>query len=95
VQLEFSGPVWFWRGPAPWHFVTVPEEPAELLASAAEIVTYGWGMVPVTAHLGASTWTTSLWPHQGGYIVPLKTDVRRREGVELDDVVELRLDVAV
>jgi hypothetical protein len=25
VDLEFSGEVWFWRGPSPYHFVTVPE----------------------------------------------------------------------
>jgi hypothetical protein len=24
VELEFSGEVWFWRGPSPFHFVTVP-----------------------------------------------------------------------
>ncbi len=26
MDLEFSGEIWFWRGPAPWHFVTVPDE---------------------------------------------------------------------
>jgi hypothetical protein len=38
VILEFSGVVWFWRGPAPFHFVTVPEdESAELYATAAMV----------------------------------------------------------
>ena len=45
-------------------------------------------MIPVTVHLGDSTWTTSLWPKDGGYIVPLKLAVRRAEGVEVDDVVD-------
>jgi hypothetical protein len=26
MNVEFSGELWFWKGPAPWHFVTVPEE---------------------------------------------------------------------
>lgn len=94
MQLEFDGVVWFWRGPAPWHFVTVPVEGAEAIASVAAHVTYGWGMIPATVTLGASTWTTSLWPKDGGFIVPLKTAVRRAEDVEVDSVVRLRLTIA-
>ena len=91
MELEFDGVVWFWRGPAPWHFVTVPLEQCEAIAEVANAVTYGWGMVPVVARIGKTEWTTSLWPKDDGYIVPIKTAVRRAEGVELDDVVALRL----
>jgi hypothetical protein len=31
VDLEFSGDVWFWRGPSPYHFVTVPEDESAAL----------------------------------------------------------------
>lgn len=24
--LEFTGEMWFWRGPSPWHFLTVPKD---------------------------------------------------------------------
>ena len=91
MELEFDGVVWFWRGPAPWHFVTVPLEQCEAIAEVANAVTYGWGMVPVVARIGKTEWATSLWPKDDGYIVPIKTAVRRAEGVELDDVVALRL----
>jgi len=91
MELEFDGVVWFWRGPAPWHFVTVPLEQCEAIAEVANAVTYGWGMVPVVVRIGKTEWTTSLWPKDDGYIVPIKTAVRRAEGVELDDVVALRL----
>ena len=80
MELEFSGEVWFWRGPSPYHFVTVPEdESAELQATSAE-VTYGWGMIPVEARIGSTRWTTSLFPKNGGYVVPLKDLVREAEG---------------
>lgn len=95
MDLEFSGEVWHWRGPAPHHFVWVPEDDAERIDDVAGAVTYGWGMVPVTVHLGASTWTTSLWPKDGGYIVPLKLAVRRAEDVDVGDTVALRLVIAV
>ena len=26
MELEFTGEVWQWRGPAPYYFVTVPED---------------------------------------------------------------------
>ena len=95
MDVAFSATVWFWKGPAPFHFVTVPEPQSSMLAAAAELVTYGWGMIPVTVHLGSTTWTTSLWPKNGGYIVPLKDAVRRAESVSIDDTVDLRLSVAV
>jgi hypothetical protein len=95
MELEFSGEVWSWRGPAPYHFVTVPEaESAELRAMAAA-VTYGWGMVPAELHIGATRWTTSLWPKDGGYVVPLKDKVRTAERIGLGDVVTVRLAVDV
>jgi hypothetical protein len=95
MDLEFSGEVWHWRGPAPHHFVWVPEDDAAQIEDVAAAVTYGWGMIPVTVHLGGSTWTTSLWPKDGGYVVPLKLAVRRAEEVEVGDVVAVRLTLDV
>jgi hypothetical protein len=94
MDLEFSGELWFWRGPAPWHFVSVPDAKcAELEAASAE-VSYGWGMIPVTAAIGDTAWATSLWPKDGRYIVPVKTWVRKAEGLELGDTVTVRLALA-
>jgi hypothetical protein len=95
VDLEFSGEIWFWRGPSPFHFVTVPDEECGAIEAASSLVTYGWGMIPVTVRMGRTTWTTSLWPKDGRYIVPLKAAVRRAEGVDVGDQVKLRLTVDV
>jgi len=95
MDLEFDGPVFSWRGPAPHHFVAVPEDDAAAIELTASAVTYGWGMVPVTVSIGTTTWTTSLWPKDGTYLVPLKLAARRAEGIELDDVVTVRLTIAV
>jgi hypothetical protein len=95
MDLGFSGEVWFWRGPSPYHFVTVPDEQCAALEAAAPIVSYGWGMVPVTAQIGGTRWTTSLFPKGGRYIVPLKDAVRRAEGLDVGDVVTVRLAVDV
>ena len=95
VDLEFSGEVWFWRGPSPWHFVTVPEEECAELEDSSAFVSYGWGMIPVAVRIGETEWTTSLWPKDGSYVVPLKSAVRKAEGIDVGDVVSVRLAVDV
>lgn len=93
MKLEFSGELWFWRGPAPWHFVTVPDRECAELADASALVTYGWGMIPTAARIGRTEWTTSLFPKDGRYLVPVKTWVRRAEGLELGDLTTVHLTV--
>jgi hypothetical protein len=48
-------------------------------------------MIPVTAGIGRTDWTTSLFPKDGGYLLPVKREVRRAEGLELGDTVQVRL----
>lgn len=91
VRLEMSGEVVHWRGPSPYHFVPVPAEAAETIAEVAAAVSYGWGVIPVRAELGDTVFTTSLFPKDGGYLVPLKDAVRRAEAVQLGDIVALVL----
>lgn len=91
MELTFSGPIWYWRGPSPFHFVTVPPEEAEVLADLAPSVTYGWGMVPVTVTIGRTRTTTSLWPKDGGYVVPIKAVLRDAERLDVGDEVQLTL----
>jgi hypothetical protein len=95
VDLEFSGEVWHWRGPSPYHFVTVPDPESAELRAAAALVTYGWGMIPVQLSIGATRATTSLFPKDGGYVVPLKDKVRNAERITVGDVVTVRLAVDV
>ena len=85
--------MWFWRGPSPFHFVTVPEEESQDIEAVARDVTYGWGCIPVTARVGTTRFTTSLFPKDGGYIVPIKAAVRKAERIDLGDVVKLALSI--
>ena len=95
MELQFSGEIWFWRGPSPFHFITVPDEECGALEAVSRAVTYGWGMIPVTAEIGETEWTTSLFPKDGRYIVPVKAAVQKAEGLDVGDVVTVRLSVAV
>jgi hypothetical protein len=93
VEFDFQGRVWEWRGPAPYHFVSVPADHADVVSNLAPGITYGWGMVPVEVRLGGTRWRTSLFPKDGGYVLPLRDSVRAREHVELGDLVTIRLTI--
>ncbi|MEJ2707483.1 MAG: DUF1905 domain-containing protein [Anaerolineales bacterium] len=93
MNIEFNGKIWFWRGPAPWYFVTVPAKQSRDLKVVSEIVTYGWGMIPVYVKIGNSEWKTSLFPKDGRYIVPIKASVRKAENLDEGDKVSVRLKV--
>jgi hypothetical protein len=93
MNIEFNGEIWFWKGPAPWYFVTVPEKQCHDLKNISGLVTYGWGMIPVVVHIGKTEWKTSLWPKDGRYIVPIKTSARKAENLEEGDKVTIRLEV--
>jgi len=93
MALRFEGEIWHWRGPSPFHFITVPEREAAELHDMSRDVTYGWGMIPVTATIGTTEWTTSLFPKDGGYVLPVKDKVRSAEEIDVGDVVSVRMEV--
>lgn len=93
LDFEFSGELWYWRGPSPYHFITVPEEACAGLRAVSAIVSYGWGMIPVNVRIGGSTFETSLFPKDGGYIVPIKDAVRNEVAIALGDTVTVELAI--
>ena len=93
MAVEFCGPLWYWRGPAPWYFVTVPEQECRALKAISNSVTYGWGMIPATVRIGKTRWYTALWPKEGSYLVPIKARVRIAEQLAEGDEVTVRLEV--
>jgi hypothetical protein len=93
VRLSFSAKIWFWRGPSPFHFVTVPKAESAELHAISSLVSYGWGVIPVVARTGRTSWTTSLFPKDGGYLVPVKSSVRHAEGLDVGDTIAVVLTV--
>jgi hypothetical protein len=92
--FAFTAPLIEWRGPAPYFFVRVPEEVAEDLAELGPDVTYGWGMIPVQIRIAGHVWETSLWPKEGGYLVPVRAAVRRGLELEVGDDADVSMVVA-
>jgi hypothetical protein len=91
--IEFSGRIWYWHGPAPWYYVTVPAKPSRDLQAILRVVTYGWGMIPAEVRIGRTEWKTSMFPKDGRYVLPIKASVRKAENLEEGDKVTVRLEI--
>jgi len=92
MKIEFSGKIWFWRGPAPWFFVTVPAKQSREIKEISRLVTYGWGVIPVYVQVGRTKFKTSLFPKDGRYLVPIKAIVRKAEKLDKGDKVTIKLE---
>lgn len=93
MTIEVAGPVWYWRGPSPFHFVTIPEDGSSAIKDIATKVSYGWGVIPVRVTCGRTEWTTSLFPKDGLYLVPIKDKVRKAESLAEGDMAVLTVTV--
>jgi uncharacterized protein DUF1905 len=93
MDLVFAGRVIEWRGPSPFYFVPVPAEESAAIREVAAIATYGWGVIPVEARVGEAAFTTSLFPKDGGYLLPLKDAVRKPQRLSAGDDVTVEMTV--
>ena len=93
MDFNFKAEMWEWRGPAPFYFLSVPEDQAEEIREAAKLVTYGWGMIPIKAEIGGIAFTTSMFAKNRTYVVPVKNVVRVPLKLEVGDQVEVSFDI--
>ena len=91
IEGTATGPVLRWSGESAWYFLALPGGLADEIRARTEHV--GFVSVKVTATIGSSTWSTSVFPDasSGSYLLPVKAAVRRAEGIDDGDVVTARL----
>lgn len=87
--------VWIYPGMTGWHFVYVDKKISERIrVTQAGMRRRGWGSVPVAVTLRKSTWKTSIFPEKDGtYLLPLKKEIRKNEGVYDGDTVAFSLQI--
>jgi hypothetical protein len=89
--FSFEAEVIYWRGPSPFFYAPLPPAQAEEIRRVAKFVSYGWGVIPVEAKIGDVVFTTSLFPKDGTYLLPIKAAVRRRANVTAGDVIAVEM----
>jgi hypothetical protein len=91
--MRFSGELWEYDEGG-WHFVSVPVDDSDDLKARMAHLRRGFGSLRVRATIGGSTWDTSVFPSStGSYLLPVKKPVRRAEGIEAGDVVDVELEL--
>jgi hypothetical protein len=94
--ITFTSLLWIWRGEAAgrWYFVTVPEEQCAEIKVHSLGQARGFGSVRVDARIGSVQWRTSVFPlNKGGYLLPIKAEIRRKAGLSVGDEVPVSLDL--
>lgn len=89
--------VWRYPGAAGWHFVTLPKKQSKDIKSAFGPSARGWGALPVTVTLGATSWKTSIFPDKkiGSYLLPIKAEVRKKEGVSTNATIRFTIKMEI
>ena len=93
IRFAFEARIITWRGPSPFFFAPIPADQTKALRAAARAVSYGWGVIPVEAAIGDTVFTTSLFPKDDGYLLPLKDAVRRKAGITAGDLILVRMSL--
>jgi len=95
-KFLFKVKVWLYPGDnASWHFVTIPKKQSVVIKERFKEFTRGWSSLPVEVKIGKTMWKTSIFPDRksGAYLLPLKKEIRRKEGLEINDAVSVRIVV--
>ena len=95
-MISFTSLLWIWRGESAgrWYFVTVPEDRSAEIKTHAFGNPRGFGSVKVEATIGDVTWRTSVFPlDSGGYLLPVKKEIRCRADIGAGDEVTVGLEL--
>ena len=93
---KFKAKLWLYEAKAAWHFITVPSNISLEIKYLNEGRKSAWGSIRVLATIGKTQWKTSLFPDSrlGLYLLPVKSDVRKKEKVTLENKVTVTLEIA-
>jgi hypothetical protein len=94
-MISVTAPLWIWTGEGGrWHFITVPEDLSGEIRAHSMAALRGFGSVRVEASINDVSWRTSVFPiKSGGYILPVKKEVRSKAGIAVDDEVTVTLEL--
>jgi len=95
-KFKFKTEVWLYPAEhAAWHFATVDKKISEKIKDGQQGTRRGFGSVPVEVTVGKTTWETSIFPDKGhgAYVLPIKADVRKKEGIFGGDIITLHITI--
>lgn len=92
-RYKIKGKLFKWQGEAAWYFIRIDQKTSENIKDNFGMMARGWGSLPVNATAGKSRWKTSIFPDKGTYLLPVKAQIRKAEGINDGDSVNLELEI--
>jgi hypothetical protein len=96
-MIRVTSLLWIWKGSdaaGRWYFITVPEEQCDEIRAHALLGPRGFGSVKVEARIDEVVWRTSVFPlNSGGYLLPVKKEIRSRANIAAGDEVTVELEL--
>ena len=91
IKYEFSAKIWQHSSPGGWCFVSLPSKASTEIRKNLKWQEEGWGRLKATAKIGTSEWKTAIWfdTNHNTYLLPIKAEIRKKENVELDNVIKI------
>jgi hypothetical protein len=87
-DISIEGAVQKFPGVGGWVYVAVPEKHTIFLQKQRR----AWGMYPITAHVGKTSWNTKLMMKKGGnFFVALNVGIRKTEKIAVGDSVTVSI----
>lgn len=80
---------------AAWHFVTLPKNVSAQMRALSVGLRNAFGTLRVIATIGASSWRTSVFfdTKADAFLLPVKAEIRRREGIGDGDTIKVTLEI--
>ena len=95
--VEFDAELWVWdaRPDEIWTLVSLPVEDSAEIRDLTADQKRGFGSVRVRATIGASTWTTSIFPDsaRGAYVLPVKKAIRTAQKLSPGDLASVTVEL--
>ena len=93
ITYTFASELWLSPGKGGWWFVSLPIGMSEEIRSTMQRLEGGWGRLHVSAQVGDTTWSTAIWydTKRRTYLLPIKTHVRKQQGLEGGQHVHVKL----
>ncbi|MDR2145507.1 MAG: DUF1905 domain-containing protein [Tannerella sp.] len=95
IQYQFSSKLWRTAESGGWYFISLPNELSEEIREMFKTQEEGWGRLKALAKVGKTEWQTAIWfdTKHDTYLLPIKTDVRKKENLAIDQTVEVAIHI--
>lgn len=93
-KYQITAKIWLYNGKGAWYFVTFPKDTSEQIRFFSGYSGSAFGSIPVNVTIGKTSWKTSIFPDSkaGAYLLPIKSEIRKREKIKEGDTISLNLE---